>query len=272
MSGMELWWLGQAGFRLRDPSGGATVFIDPYLLERKDRTWQAPLKPEALARADLVLCTHEHRDHFDGPTLQAAAATHGARFTLVLPRPLVGAAVELGIPSERVIGAQPDDPVEIAGVRIHPVPARHGVNVSDAYTFGTELSNGLVRYLGYVVELGGVRAYHAGDGIPYEGQVERLRALRPHLALLPINGRDYFRESERNMVGNMDPREAARMASEIGAQALVPMHWELFPHNRGFPHELAAYVADNLPQLTLVILGRGARFVYGDPGPDAGSR
>ena len=141
------------------------------------------------------------------------------------------------------------------------MPARHGVNVSDAYTFGEELSGGQVRYLGYVVDLRGARAYHAGDCLPYADQVARLQALRPHLALLPINGRDFYRETERNLVGNMDPREAARLASEIGAQVLIPMHWELFPHNRGFPSDLVSFAAAYFPELTVLVMGRGARLV-----------
>src|SRR5205823_1840433 len=170
--------------------------------------------------------------------------TTGARFTLVVPEPIAAEAIALGIPRERVVGAQPDRSIEAAGVRVQPVPARHGVDVADAYTFGEQLSDGLVRYLGYVVELGGVRLYHAGDTIPYPGQIERLRALRPQLALLPINGRDFFRERQ-NLVGNMDAREAAQTAAAIGVQALVPIHWEMFPGNRGCPGDLAAYVADH---------------------------
>ena len=262
MSGLELWWLGQSGFRLRDPAGGPIVFVDPYLLPREDRAWHAPVGPHALAQADLVLASHEHTDHLDRPTLKAAAAVPGSRFTLVVPRPLAEqVAAEFGLPPGRVIGAQPDEAVEVAGVCVHPVPARHGVNVADAYTFGTELSNGLVRYLGFVVEIGGVRAYHAGDCIPYADQIERLRALRPHVALLPINGRDAYRETEHNLVGNLDPREAARLASDIGAQVLVPMHWELFPHNRGFPRDLVAYAETAFPELTVLVMGRGARLV-----------
>jgi L-ascorbate metabolism protein UlaG (beta-lactamase superfamily) len=262
VSGVELWWLGQSGFRLRDPAGGPAIFVDPYLTPRQSRTWQAPVGPEALAAAGVVLCTHEHLDHFDQPSLRAAAATEDSRFTLVVPKPIVDQALALGLPPERVIGAVPNEPLRFDGVQIHPVPARHGINVSDAYTFGTELSGGLVRYLGYVIEIGGVRAYHAGDCIPYDGQVEALRPLRPHLALLPINGRDYFREQERNLVGNMDPREAAHLAHEIGAAVLVPTHWELFPHNRGYPGDLVAYVENHLPDLTVLIFGRGQRLVY----------
>ncbi len=261
MSGMELWWIGQSGFRLRDPDGGPVVFVDPYLSEHKGRTWPAPIKPDALARADLVLCTHEHIDHFDQPALRAAAAIPASHFTLVVPEPIVDMATGLGRPRDHVIGAQPDKMIEFAGVRIHPVPACHGVNMRDAYSFGEKLSNGLIRFLGYVVELGGVRVYHAGDTIPYEGQVQRLSALHPHLALLPINGRDYFRE-QQNLVGNMNPREAAHVAADIGAQALVPMHWGLFDFNRGFPGDLASYVAQEVPDLTLLVLGRDRKLTY----------
>jgi L-ascorbate metabolism protein UlaG (beta-lactamase superfamily) len=268
VNGLELWWLGQAGFRLCGDLGqsGAVVFCDPFLTYRAERSWQAPVDVAQLAAADLVLATHEHNDHYDADALKLAAEVPGSRFTLVLPRPLVDQArEELGLPADRIIGAQPDEPIEHAGVRIFPVPARHGIHVIDAYSFGQELSGGLVRYLGYVVELDGVRVYHAGDCSPYPGQVERLRALQPRIALLPINGRDFFRESERNIVGNMDYREAARLATEIGAHLLVPMHWELFERNRGYPGELPAYVTDNLVELSVLVMGRGARHVYVPP-------
>jgi L-ascorbate metabolism protein UlaG (beta-lactamase superfamily) len=262
MSGVELWWLGQAGFRLRDPDGGPVVFVDPFLSPHAGRTWEAPLDPAGLAReADLVLCSHEHIDHFDQPALRAAAAAPGARFSLVVPRPIEAQARALGIRDVR--GLQPDESMELGGVSVRAVPARHGVNVADAYTFGEELSGGLVRYLGYVLEVGGVRVYHAGDCVPYPDQAERVAAAgRPRLALLPINGRDFFRETEHNLVGNMDPREAVRLAVDLGAEALVPMHWELFPHNRGFPSELAAYADEFAPELSLLIMGRAGKVVF----------
>jgi L-ascorbate 6-phosphate lactonase len=263
MPGLELWWLGQSGFRLREPGGATTVFLDPFLTFREDRSWQAPVGPEALAQADLVLASHEHADHLDQPTLKSAAAIAGSKFTLVLPRPLEHLAIDtIGLPKERVISAQPGDRIERSGIRVTAVPARHGVNVSDSYNFGGQLSGGLVRYLGYVVELGGVRVYHAGDCIPYDNHVHTLKALQPHVALLPINGRDYFRETERNLVGNMDEREAARLANDIGVELLVPMHWELFAHNRGFPNDLVGYVTKEFPELNVLVMGRGSRFTF----------
>jgi L-ascorbate 6-phosphate lactonase len=268
MSGMELWFLGQSGFRLRDPEGGPVIFVDPFLSPHEGRTWQAPVGPEALAQADFVLCTHEHTDHFDQPALKAANAQPGAAFNLVVPEPITGMARELGIPAERVIGVQPGHTFEWPGLCVTPVPARHGINVSDAYNFGEKLSAGQIRYLGYVIELGGVRAYHAGDTVVYEGQAALIRPLKPHLALLPINSRGFYRETERNIVGNMDPREAAHLTVDIGAQVLAPMHWDIFAFNRGFPRDVVAYADQNLPQLTVLILGRAAKFTYRPPSED----
>jgi L-ascorbate metabolism protein UlaG (beta-lactamase superfamily) len=263
MSGVELWFLGQSGFRLRDPQSGTVAFVDPYLTDSPNRTWQAPVRPVDLAEADLVLCTHEHIDHFDQPAIKAANETPGARFTLVLPEPIIDMALEIGIPPDRIIGAQPGQEFQVAGAHIWAVPACHGVHVSDAYSFGTELSNGLVRFLGYVIELGGVHTYHAGDTIPYDGQVDLLRPLKPEIALLPINGRDYFRE-QQDLVGNMDFREAATLANDIGANLLVPMHWDIFQRNQGYPGVLVRFVEENLPQLNVMVFGRSGKLIYNE--------
>ncbi len=269
MSGVELRWLGQSGFALQDPAGGALAYVDPYLSPHKGRTWPAPIQPADLAKADIILCTHEHIDHFDKPAIKAANQTTGTHFQLIVPQPIVDQALELGIPGERVTGVQPGESLDIAGVKVFPTPACHGVNMSDAYSFGKELSGGLVRFLGYVIEIGGARVYHAGDCIPYEGQADLLKKLHPHLALLPINGRDFFRETEQNLVGNMNPREAAHLAFDISAQALVPMHWDIFPHNQGFPGNLTSYIEEYYPQLILLIFGRGKRFIFQPDGQES---
>jgi L-ascorbate 6-phosphate lactonase len=273
MPGVELWWLGQSGLSLTDLEHGTTVVFDPFLSPHPERSWPAPLTADGLARTDVVLVSHEHIDHYDRPALQSAAAAPDARFSLVVPRPLLETAqADLDLPADRLIGIQPDEPLWLKGVRIWPVPARHGRDVSDAYTFGRELSRGQTRYLGYVVELGGLRLYHAGDCIPYVGQAELLRRLAPTVVCLPINGRDFYRETERNMVGNMDPREAARLAHDVEAELLVPLHWELFAANRGFPGQLVAYVAETYPDLSVLIPGRGARHAIWPARPSSARR
>jgi L-ascorbate metabolism protein UlaG (beta-lactamase superfamily) len=233
---VTLTWLGQAGFLLR--SAAATVLIDACLTAYDGRRYPPPVDPATLSDVDIVLCTHEHWDHLDGPTVAAvAAASPGAR--VVVPRPVVDQAVAAGVRADRVVGAVPEEPITDLAAPVFPLPARHGVDVADAYTFG--LTEGEVRYLGYVVSLDGARIYHAGDTIWWPGQEDALRGLGVHVALLPINGRDHVREAD-NIVGNLDHREAAWIAHRAGVDLLVPMHWDLFDGNRGYPDQVVAAV------------------------------
>jgi L-ascorbate metabolism protein UlaG (beta-lactamase superfamily) len=255
---IALWWLGQAGFAVR--AGGLVLLLDPFLAPMAERVSPPAFDPEDAVGVDVVTCSHEHYDHLDLVSLPAIArASPSARF--VVPRPLVDAVAAAGVPRERLVGAQPDERIQLDGVALYPVPARHGVGMADAYTFGRELSGGLYRYLGYVLDDGAARVYHAGDTIPYEGQVERLRALHVDLALLPINGRDHFRESA-GIVGNMDHREAARLAADAGVDVLVPMHYDTFPQNLGFPAHLLDVVRRDHPSLAVLVPTRERPILY----------
>ena len=123
----------------------------------------------------------------------------------------------------------------------------HGVTMDDAYGFGRELSGGLTRFLGFVIDAGGVRLYHAGDTIHFEGMESMLRDLAIDVGLLPINGRDPEREA-RGIVGNLSEREAAWLAREAGLDLLIPMHYDLFARNRGYPERLVDSVLRDHPR------------------------
>jgi L-ascorbate metabolism protein UlaG (beta-lactamase superfamily) len=255
---VALVWLGQAGFALR--GAGSTVLVDPFLSARSDRRVAAPLRADEAIGVDVVACTHEHWDHLDTETVAAVAAA-SPQATIVVPRPLVDLVTSLGIGAERVVGAQPTESIEIGAVIIHPLPARHGVDMADAYDFGFERSNGLYRYLGYVVELAGVRVYHAGDTIAYEGMADRIGEVDVDVALLPINGRDGVREAA-NIVGNLDAAEALALADRAGVDLLVPMHYEMFEANPGHPAHLVEIAQRDHPRVQILLPVHGRPFVY----------
>jgi L-ascorbate metabolism protein UlaG (beta-lactamase superfamily) len=73
-------------------------------------------------------------------------------------------------------------------------------------------------YLGYLVRFGPYTIYHGGDGVPYDRLVERLRPYNATMALLPVGGEKNFKIPE-----------AAQLAQQIGAEWLVPMHYDIFP-------------------------------------------
>jgi L-ascorbate metabolism protein UlaG (beta-lactamase superfamily) len=224
-------WLGQAGFIIR--TRDTTALIDPFLAPYEGRAYESRLRPADATGVDIVLCTHEHVDHFDADSAPAIAEA-SPQAVFVVPTPIVDMVTEAGIAPDRVIGMQPGDPVDLAGVRIHAVRAMHGVTMEDAYGFGEQFPGGGVRFLGYVVDTGYLRLYHAGDTIHYDGMDDTLRNLAIDVAMLPINGRDAEREA-RGIVGNLSEREAAILATSIRAGTVIPMHYDLFPWNRGYP-------------------------------------
>jgi L-ascorbate 6-phosphate lactonase len=238
--------LAQAGFVLR--GGGTTIVIDAFLSPRPDRLVPPLVAPADLPGVDAILATHEHRDHLDLAALPGlVAASPGA--AVVVPAPIIERVVSIA--GSRVVPAFVDREIVVGAARIVPVPACHGATMADAYSFGQELSGGLYRFLGYVIELAGVRVYHAGDTIGYDGMSERLRDLRVDLALLPINGRTPEREA-RGLVGNLGPAEAADVAAGAGTAAMVPMHHDTIDGNTGSVAELRAHIATRGLRLEVV--------------------
>lgn len=222
----SLTWLGQAGFLLE--LEGLRILIDPFLSEHEARLFPPPdIEPYAGA-VDFLLITHEHLDHLDVDLLPILAR-QSPEVTVVIPTPIV-AHVERLAPDVRVVGVQPGDTVELAGgVSLYVLPAWHGVEVADAYSDGRG-EDGVARFVGYIVAAPNLSVYHSGDTIVTDQLRAALSRHAVDVALLPINGRDYYRE-EMGLIGNMDEREAVRLALESGVRLLVPMHWDLFRGN-----------------------------------------
>lgn len=245
-------WLGQSSVALR--LGGATLLVDPFLSLHSERLVPPAFAAEEARGVDLVLITHDHLDHLDEDALPAIA-TASPSAVVIVPQDVVDRVAALGVERSRVHGLAADGRAELGTVTVDAVPACHGEGMGDAYRLGP--------FLGYVVSAGGARVYHAGDTILFDGLTERLRELRVDLALLPINGRDAKREAE-GIVGNIDAREAAYLARDIGADAVVPLHWDMFASNPGDP---AAFVA--VAQTTVIVPRHARPFVYTAP---AGTR
>jgi L-ascorbate 6-phosphate lactonase len=258
-SGIGLNWLGQAGFVLR--AGETIALVDPFLSPWEGREYESALPPSRAEGVDLLLCTHEHIDHFDAGSAPAIAAA-SPQAVFAVPTPIVDMVTEAGVPKARVVGLQPGDDVELAGLRVRPIHAMHGVTMDDAYTFGEEASGGLVRFLGFVIDAAGVRLYHAGDTIHYEGMDARLKEMEVDVGLLPINGRDPERE-RRGLVGNLNEREAAWLAREAAFDLLIPMHYDLFARNRGYPGRLVESVDRDHPGVPVFVPPREHPFAYG---------
>ncbi len=257
---VSLTWYGQAGFRLA--SGEAVILIDPFLTDRPDRRYRPPAAAADFADVTLVLCTHEHADHMDLPFLRELAQVNPAA-RVVLPAPVAAMAAAAGLDRERLIPASPGEvlteppalPGEAPtgqGITVHAVPAMHGIGGDEPVVYHFSPDGGTPRFLGYVVEIGGIRFYHSGDCLVYPELPAALAALAPDVLMLPINGRDHMRESA-GIVGNMNETEAAWLCAQTGPAYVIPMHYDAIAGNTGDPGHFATLVRDSPTQATVLI-------------------
>jgi L-ascorbate 6-phosphate lactonase len=239
-------WLGQAGFRFE--AGERAILVDPFFAQHEARTYPPPPVDDLAGGIDWLLVTHEHLDHLDPYSLREVAARSDG-LTIVAPAPLEPLVRE-ACPDTAFTGVARGDRLELAGAcTLTVVPAVHGLEPADGYADDP-------RFVGYVLELDGVAVYHAGDTIATDSLVAALAPVRIDVALLPVNGRGYFRERE-GLVGNLDVRDAVALAAEVGARVLVPIHWDLFEGNTEMPGRVVDAAVEVDAPLHVVTLRRG---------------
>jgi len=209
-----LTWLGHATYLVQ--LGGLSVLIDPVLSDRiLALRRQVPLGVafERLPPIDVVLVTHNHRDHMDAPSLLRI----GPRARYLVPQGLASwfrrehldDVVELGWWQHH----------ETRGVRITFVPSQHW---SQRGAFDRNAS----LWGGYVIEDGTHRVYHSGDTAYFDGfgQIgSRLGVI--HAAMLPIGAYAprWFMETQ-----HMNPSDAVQAFRDLRAERFVAMHWGTF--------------------------------------------
>jgi L-ascorbate 6-phosphate lactonase len=182
-------------------------------------------------------------DHLGLPFLREFCAVNPAA-TIVVPAPVVEIAAQGGVDRARLVGAAPGEELRDRDVTVHPVPALHGIGGDEPVVYEFSPNGGPVRFLGYVLDVGGVRFYHSGDGLVYPELPATLSALAPDVLLIPINGRDYMRESG-GMVGNMNETEATWLCAQVSPAFVIPMHYEAIASNTGDPGHFTTLVRES---------------------------
>jgi len=198
-------WLGHSAWLVEGKS--AIVLIDPFL----DENPMAPCKARDIARADIVLVSHDHFDHLgDAPAIsKRTGAMLVGTFELA-----TAVASEHGIKSE---GMNIGGSLTIGGVTVHMTPAFH--------------TSGRGQAAGWVVEIDGVRIYHSGDTSLFSDMKLIGDMFRPDLACLPIG--DRF---------TMGPAAAARAVDLIRPRIVAPMHYNTWPPIAQDPEKFRALV------------------------------
>jgi L-ascorbate metabolism protein UlaG (beta-lactamase superfamily) len=141
----------------------------------------------------------------------------------------------------------------IGDLRVTAVPAAH-------YAYETD-GQGHARWMGFIIESDGVTLYHAGDTILVPEVLAAIEPYRIDLALLPINGRDYFRE-QNEITGNFTTREVAELCARLHPRVLIPMHNDLFAGNRVNGGDMVAELERVAPRQRFHFLQAGEVYLY----------
>ena len=273
-AGLELTWVGTAGFRLAYQ--GTVVWIDPYVTRLSLRDLVArhvvPPSERAIAawidRADAVLVGHTHFDHaLDVPAIarRFGAPVYGSSSLAQLMKihDLAGQAV--------VVAPHRDH--EVGPFRFHFVPSRHSkLQLGLAVPYAGELTCEHVDQLtpqryrcgqvwGIHIEVAGMRIYHQGSADLIEDEI---RDRGVDLFLCGISGRRFT------------PRYVERIVRALAPARIVPTHYDDFFRPLDAPPRFSLNVnltgfADEVHRasrdLPIATLAVGARV----GGPDAGT-
>jgi L-ascorbate metabolism protein UlaG (beta-lactamase superfamily) len=223
---IAVWWLGQSGFLIKSRRG--VLVIDPYLSESLTRKYAgtgrehvrmtaAPLRGRDLTMVDIALASHKHSDHLDPGTIVELTRASGCG--LGLPTPLFDHAVSMGVLGKSIGGLEAGQTLDAGGFRIRAIPSAHeGLDTDE---------RGRHLYLGFVIEVDGLRLYHSGDSLAYGGLEAWLGTGPFDVTFLPINGRD----PSRGVPGNMSAAEAVDLAARVRPRFVVPHHYNMFTFN-----------------------------------------
>ena len=173
---VEITRLKPAGFRIKGDD--LVIYFDPY--------------KETDGKADVILISHDHFDHFDLSTIN------------LLEKPstqIIGPEVLINKITSNFHPLKPGNSTTIRGLKIETIPA---YNINSHYH---PKSNG---YLGFIIEISGERIYFAGDT---DKTTEMLSLKNIDVAMLPIGG-----------TYTMNENEAASAAKVIKPKIVIPMH------------------------------------------------
>lgn len=252
-----LWWLGQSGYLIQ--WDGKFILLDPYIsdsLTRKYAATEKPhvrmtelvIRPEDLDFIEVVTSSHNHTDHLDGETLIPLIEKNPDMKMIIPEANRSFVANRIKMPEGFPIGLTDGESIEINGFKFSAVPAAHEDLARD--------EKGNYHYLGYLIQFGDFTIYHSGDTLIYEGMVEKLSAFDIDVALLPINGRD----PKRKVAGNLNSEQAVWLGKEIGANVVIPCHYDMFTFNTADPKDFE--VIAQKEEVGYKVLEGGERFVY----------
>jgi L-ascorbate metabolism protein UlaG (beta-lactamase superfamily) len=207
---MKLIWLSHASFLLES---SMRILIDPFISGNP----KAPCKPEEI-ECDIICVTHGHGDHL-GDAIPISKRTQAP---IVAIHEIARYAEENGC---EAVGMNIGGSIELKGIGITMVQAWHSSGI-DVSKFG--FSGG--SSAGFIIKAQKT-VYHAGDTCLFSDFKLIGELYNPEISILPIG--DRF---------TMGPEDAARAATWLKSDIVIPMHYNTFEPIEQDPEEFKSLV------------------------------
>ncbi len=162
------------------------IYIDPYHIEKNYND------------ADMIFITHDHYDHYSEEDIDKVRKNNTI---FIVPENLLNKLIKKGINDENIITLDPEDDENIDGIKVEAI---HSYNIDKP--FHPKENN----WLGYVIEIDGVRYYIAGD----TDITEENKKIKCDVAFVPVGG-----------TYTMNFSEAAQLINIIKPKIAVPIHY-----------------------------------------------
>ena len=118
---------------------GKTIYFDPFKIDKNCND------------ADIIFITHDHYDHYSESDIDKVIKDDTV---IVAPEELLTKLLKKGYKKDYIVTVEPEETYMVEGVRFETVPA---YNINKQFH---PKENG---WVGYIIELDGIRYYIAGD-------------------------------------------------------------------------------------------------------------
>ena len=163
-----------------------TIYIDPFKIDRNYND------------ADIIFITHDHYDHYSEEDIDKVI---NENTVIVIPEELLTKVLKKGINKNAIITVEPNQKYMVQGIKFETVPA-YNTNK----TFHPKENC----WVGYVIEINGIKYYIAGD----TDITEENKKVKCDVAFVPVGG-----------TYTMDFKEAAQLVNQIQPKVAVPIHY-----------------------------------------------
>lgn len=162
------------------------IYIDPFKIN------------EDYKDADIIFITHDHYDHYSEEDIDKIKKENTI---IVAPEELITKLLNKGFQKNYIITVKPNKKYQVEGIEFETIPA---------YNIKKQFHPKENEWVGYILELNGVKYYIAGD----TDITEENKKVKCDVAFVPVGG-----------TYTMDAKEAATLVNEIKPKIAVPIHY-----------------------------------------------